>query len=140
MQYPRPLLQLAEVVTVGLPFCVFKLLTGLIAIETVLAPVGYVLLALGTADVVLNLLNFGALLVARRRVGAVCVADLALRKYRARGLGLAVDVFVSFALVAVVVGAGLIARVPAWALPLWNFSVVLNVLGAGVGRLASALR
>lgn len=48
--------------------------------------------------------------------------------------------FLSFALVAIVVGLGLLAHLPRWALILWNMSVVLNVLGAGIGRLVTALR
>ena len=64
------------------------------------------------------------------------LAELAFGK---SDLGLAVDVFVSFGLVALVIGAGLLPAAPAWALPLWNVAVVLNVLGAGVGRLLAAV-
>jgi hypothetical protein len=125
----------AEIVTVGIPFCAFKLLTGLLLLESV-APVGYALLVLGAIDLVLNTVNLVALVVAQRRVSAVCLAELAFRK---SDLGLAVDVFVSFGLVALVIGAGLLPHAPAWALPLWNLAVVLNVLGAGVGRLLAAV-
>lgn len=118
----------------GLPFCVFKLLTGWILVDPV-APLGYALLALGAVDAVLNMVNLVALLAAQRRAGPVCVAELAFRD-----LGLAVDVFVSFGLVAIVIGAGWLSRAPAWAVPLWNIAVVLNVLGAGTGRLLGAIR
>lgn len=134
--YARRSVALGEIVTVGLPFCVFKLITGLLAVDTAIAPVGYALLALGAVDAVLNVANLGALLVAKRRTGAVCVAELALRGE----LGLAVDMFLAFSLVAIVIGGGLIARVPAWALSIWNIAVVLNVIGAGAGRLLGALR
>ncbi|MBX3155328.1 MAG: hypothetical protein KF773_04980 [Deltaproteobacteria bacterium] len=132
----RWVLPSAEILTVGIPFCVFKLVTGLIAIESPFAVLGYVLVALGALDLALNAGNLVALLVAHRRIGAVCTAELALRGE----LGLAVDVFVSFGLVAIVVGFGLIARMPAWALPIWNLAVVLNVLGAGGGRLLASVR
>jgi hypothetical protein len=128
----------AEVLTVGLPFCVFKLLTGWIAVHTPLAPVGYALLALGAVDLVLNATNLAALLVAHRRVGGVCTLDVVLG--RDRDLALAVDVFLSFALVAIVVGFGLLLRLPRWALPLWNLAVVVNVVGAGAARLLTAIR
>ena len=65
---------------------------------------------------------------------------LHVRRFRDSELGLAVDVFLSFALVAIVIAFGLLLRVPAWALPIWNLAVVLNVLGAGAGRLFVALR
>lgn len=135
----RWVLPSAEILTVGLPFCVFKLSAGAIALGApTLAPLGYALLALGAIDAVLNLVNLIALVAAHRRVSGVCLADVALR---GRGdLGLAIDVFLSFALVAVVIGFGLLLRMPRWALPIWNVAVVLNVLGAGIGRLFAALR
>jgi hypothetical protein len=131
----------AEVVTVGLPFCAFKLLTGLMALGTPLAPLGVGLIVLGAIDLALNATNLLVLLVAHRRAGAVCLADVALTR---RGgnpeLALALDMFLSFALVAVVVGFGLLGRLPAWGLATWNAAVVLNVLGAGAGRVLGALR
>lgn len=130
----------AEILTVGLPFCVFKLSAGALALGTAsLAPLGYALLALGVMDALLNLVNLAALVIMRRRVSAVCLAEIVLRR-RGPDLGLAVDVFISFGIVAVVIACGLLTRVPAWALPIWNLAVVLNVLGAGVGRLVAALR
>lgn len=137
----RWLLPAVEVLTVGLPFCAFKLLTGEIAVSTAsFAPVGYALLALGFVDLVLNTLNLAALLTVHRRVSSVCFVELVLRaRGRRSDVGLAIDVFVSFGLVAMVVGFGWIARIPGSALPVWNLAVVLNVLGAGVGRLLTAL-
>lgn len=131
-----------EIVTVGLPFCVFKLLTGLILRASGLAPLGTPLLALGLIDAALNLVNLIALPVARRRVTGVCLTDVALRRLAGASgdLGLAVDVFLSFSLVAVVIGFSLLGHLPRWALVTWNAAVVLNVLGAGVGRLFAALR
>ena len=137
----RWLVPAVEVFTVGLPFCAFKLLTGMIAVRSSLAPLGFALVALGLVDLVLNTFNLVALITVRRRVSGVCFVELALRLLGRRAdVGLAIDVFVSFGLVAAVVGLGLIPRIPVWALPLWNLAVVLNVLGAGVGRLISALR
>ncbi|HEX7701504.1 MAG TPA: hypothetical protein VF403_12295 [Kofleriaceae bacterium] len=127
-----------EILTVGLPFCAFKLVTGLIALDTAFAPLGYALLALGTVDLVFNALNLVALVAAHRRLTGACLAELVLRGRH--DLALALDVFLSFSLVAAVVGLGLIVRIPAWAMPIWNFAVVLNVLGAGIGRLFSAVR
>ena len=125
--------------TVGLPFCAFKLLTGLVLIGTALAPLGVALIALGAIDLVLNALNLATLLTARRRVSGVCLADVLLGRGAAeRELALAIDMFLSFTLVAAVVGFGLLLRLPGWALATWNLAVVLNVLGAGIGRLVAA--
>lgn len=127
----------AEIAVVGLPFCAFKLLAGLIALEG-FAPAGYLLLALGAADAGLNTANLIALIARRRRVAAVCLAELLLS--RRPQLALALDVLISFSLVAIVVGAGWLARLPAWGLAAWNVAVILNVVGAGVGRVVAAVR
>ena len=132
------LLGCAEIVSVGLPFCVFKALTGVIALHASLRPAAYALLALAAIDTVLNLVNLAGLLVVGRRVVGTCFTAVALG--RGNDVGIALDVFLSFSLVALVVGAGLLAHLPAPALPVWNTAVVLNVLGAGIGRLLEAVR
>jgi hypothetical protein len=132
------LLGCAEIVGVGLPFCVFKALTGVIALHTAVAAAGYALLALAAVDTVLNLVNLAGLVLVRRRPVGTCLTALAFG--RGNDVGIALDVFLSFSLVALVVGAGLLARLPAAALPVWNAAVVLNVLGAGGGRLLEAVR
>ena len=138
------LLPLSEVVTVGLPFCVFKLLTGLVALETTGAkPLGMALLALGTCDAVVNAVNLLSLAFRGRRAMGICVLDVAWHSRgggRPEDLGIALDVFLSFALVAVAIGAGWLGRLRPWALTSWNVAVILNVLGAGIGRLLTALR
>lgn len=116
-----------EILTVGLPFCAFKLLTGLIAWPS---PIAYPLFALGAIDAVLNLVNMVAKV-------PTCFTDLVIRRH---DLALALDVMLSFALVAIVIGFSLLSRLPAWAAPIWSAAVVLNVLGAGVGRLLGATR
>lgn len=141
----HPVLASAEIVTVGLPFCVFKLLTGLALFQ--LEPrsvLGIALVALGALDLGFNLVNLFALVVVRRRAGAVCLTDFVQRRLARPSipddLGIAIDVFLSFALVALVVGGGMIRLIPPGLLPLWNAAVVLNVLGAGVGRLMSSFQ
>jgi hypothetical protein len=131
------------VLSVGLPFCVFKLLTGLVVLRlggAWLRPCGVALVALGAIDAAVNLVNLVALVVAKRRVLGVCLTDVALGRRLGQDVALALDVFVSFALVAIVVGFGLLLALPRWGLPLWNVAVVLNVLGAGIGQLVTAVR
>lgn len=138
------LVPVAEILTVGLPFCVFKVLTGLVILRVpALVPLGYALIALGVIDTVFNAVNLGSLALRKRPATGVCLSDFVLRRIRRTAgyddLGSAVDVFLSFALVAAVIGLGLVLWMPRWALSIWNVAVVLNVLGAGVGRLVAAL-
>ncbi len=142
--------ELLEVVTVGLPFCAFKLLTGYSVV--VHAPawsvLGMVLVVLGVLDVVVNAANAIGLLVRRRRFLEACTLSVATRIVRRRSrvastwqeLGTAVDVLLSMALVAIMIAAGSIGRLPAPLLAVWNISVIVNVLGAGVARFGQSLQ
>lgn len=136
---------LVEIAVVGLPFSAFKVITGItLGAMPAIGPVAYGLVALGAIDLGINLVNMISLLFGKRRATDVCVTDMIAHRFDRGGapgeLGIAIDVFVSFALVALVVGAGLFSAMPSWAKPIWNIAVVLNVLGAGVGRLFGALR
>lgn len=119
------LLGILEVLTVGLPFCVFKLLTGLF-----LGPLGWPLVALGAVDAAMNLANLVALAALRRRILPLCSAQVLLRRLNPE-LTAALDVALSFVLVAIVIGANLLGRFPPAWVRLWSFAVVMNVLGAG---------
>jgi hypothetical protein len=141
---PAWAVELLEVVTTGLPFCVFKALTGLHLLRLGATFPGWALLALAAVDVAINLTNLGALVVTRRRAAPACTFAVATSRW-GRGLGAppadledlgnAADVLLSFVLVAAIVGLGQIPALPALHLQIWNNAVVLNVLGAGLSRL-----
>lgn len=138
------LLATTEILAVGLPFSVFKVFTGQAIFQGIWRIPGGALIALGVVDLGLNLANLASYVLRHERVTAVCLLDFVMRRFDRKDpesdLGIALDVFLSFALVAAMVGLGLIPRIaPRW-LPVWNVAVVLNVLGAGVGRLFGALR
>ena len=140
-----PLLAAAEIITVGLPFCAFKVLTGMALLDVgAVGRAGFVLVVLGAVDLGFNLVNLGGLVVGRRRVAAVCLLAHVQRRFSRStppsDLGIALDVFLSFALVALVVGGGMIPHIPPALLPVWNVAVVLNVLGAGTSRLYASLQ
>ena len=133
----------AEIISVGLPFCAFKIVTGIIALHRPsLVILGYVLLALGAIDLALNVANLASLLLLRRRIAPVCLSQwLVVGVFASkREVGVAIDVLISFILVAIVVGFGLFGGLSTWTLRCWNLAVVLNVLGAGIGQLLTALR
>ncbi|MDX6770091.1 MAG: hypothetical protein SF051_11205 [Elusimicrobiota bacterium] len=137
-------LELLEVATVGLPFCGFKLLAGL----AMGGPAGAALVALGLVDAVVNAANLIGLLAWDRRPLPTCSLSFAAGLLRAgtdslarwRDLGSALDVLLSFALVAGMLGFGRLALLPPAHATLWNACVILNVLGAGLGRLSVSLR
>jgi hypothetical protein len=146
MSFSRPsLIHLLEIATVGVPFCAFKALTGGLLLGT---PgwqwLGVTLVALAVADLALNVASLVLTVLGRRDALGVCTFQLLIELARSRHegwkeLGLSLDAMLSFTLVAFIVGGNLLARLPAPAAALWGASVVLNVLGAGIGRLAESL-
>ncbi len=146
MSLSRPrLIHLLAILTVGFPFCAFKALTGRILLGT---PgwqwLGVVLVALAVTDLVLNAASLVLTLLDRASPLGVCTFQLLVEMARPRHggwseLGLSLDAMLSFTLVAFVVGGGLLGRLSPGAASLWAASVVLNVLGAGIGRLAESL-
>lgn len=130
-----------EIFTVGLPFCAFKLIAGIALSQ-------YWLTAWGIIDTFINLGNFFSLAISRKRFTDVCLLSLAFRLVRRPDsaqltrwldLGAATDMFLSFAIVAFMLGGGFLPGLPRLHLQVWNISVILNVLGAGSVRLSQSL-
>jgi hypothetical protein len=146
-----PRMETLEVISVGLPFCVFKLAAGAVLGQAGVGwvPVGLFLIALAAVDFVFNLVNLGALLTLRRRVVDACFLSFVARllhrptrkaRWTLMDFGNSLDVLISFTLVAYMVGAGRLGALPARLLALWNVAVVFNVLGAGLGRFTESFR
>jgi hypothetical protein len=134
--------QLIELITIGLPFCVFKVVTGLYLNQ-------HWLTALGVIDLVINLTNLVTILSVKKRVLHACSLSFVLSKikkppqdikYKWQDLGNSIDVLLSFTLVAYMIGWGGIVHIPSWQLQIWNVSVVFNVFGAGYSRLADSIK
>jgi hypothetical protein len=136
-------LDLVEVVTVGLPFCAFKIITGLDLVSSGLAS-GWILIVLGALDAALNAVNGITVAWNGVRRAPICALD-ALFAPRGPGqgphreLGLALDTMLAFTLVAGMIALNRLGALPAASRGAWNVAVVLNVLGAGGIRLAKAV-
>ena len=147
----RVRLESLEVLSVGLPFCVFKIAAGAIfrARGGAWALAGQALLALGAVDVVFNAANFAGLVLIRRRVLDACFLSFAARslsgtarrsRWSLQEFGNALDVLISFSLVAFLVGSGRLKDLGSPLSGYWNAAVVLNVLGAGLLRFTESVR
>jgi hypothetical protein len=135
-------MQSLEVITIGLPFCAFKILTGLYFRQ-------YLLVALGSLDLFINLANLFTIAFLKRRIFDSCFLSFLVRfikkpttdmKSRWQDLGNSIDVLLSFSLVAYVIGGGYISMLPADHLFIWNLSVILNVFGAGSSRITTSIK
>lgn len=146
-----PRLESLEVISVGFPFCVFKLAVGSAfrARGGAWTLAGEALIALGAADLVFNAANFAGLVLIRRRVLDACFLSFAARslsgtarreRWTLQDFGNSLDVMISFALVAYMIGAGRLKELSPAAMGYWNAAVVLNVLGAGLMRFTESVR
>ncbi|MFO0660157.1 MAG: hypothetical protein U0165_10045 [Polyangiaceae bacterium] len=133
-----------ETVTVGLPFSAFKALFGLWCASVAgLNVLGVTLGLIALVDLGFNLVNLVSLAISGKRAVAICFVSWVLGRLRptqkSDNLGAAIDTVFAFSLVAIAVGAGFLRTFAPLALSAWNFAVVVNVLGAGLSRLASEL-
>jgi hypothetical protein len=146
-----PRLESLEVLSVGFPFCVFKLAAGAVFRSRggAWALAGQALLALGAVDLVFNAANFAGLVLIRRRVLDACFLSFAARslsgaarksRWTLSDFGNSLDVLISFSLVAYLVGAGRLKDLPPSLSGYWSAAVVLNVLGAGLLRFTESVR
>ncbi len=141
---------LLEVVTVGLPFCVFKLITGkLLFFTTGMKVMGGILLLLGALDLFINLTNVVFLILKKRRGATVCTLTLLVKlwtdgsgagKSRLTDVAASLDVILSFLLVVAMIDSGRLAGLPRWEGMAWNVGVSFNVLGAGLAQLSRSIR
>jgi hypothetical protein len=131
-----------EIITIGLPFCSFKIVTGIFLNQPWLTALGFI-------DLVINLTNLVTLFLLKRRIIDSCLLSFLTRllrkptqlaKAKWQDLGNSLDVLLSFSLVAYMIGSGFIKDLPTDYLSLWNISVILNVFGAGFSRLEISIR
>jgi hypothetical protein len=135
-------LHLFEIITIGLPFCSFKIVSGL--------HFDYLwLIMLGHIDLALNLVNLVSLMLLKKRILPACLFAFLVVIIKRRSLklkdnwldlGNSIDVVFSFILVAIMIGSGQISNLTQAQLYSWNISVIFNVLGAGVARFSQSLK
>ncbi len=130
-----------DIVTIGLPFAAFKILAGIVlkAISgDANSPMGWILVAWGIVDLIINLLNLVSLTAAGKKLTTTCAMSFIFRS-ASEEVGAALDVMMSCTLVAIMVGGNLLKYLSPLQLNVWSLSVVLNVLGAGISRIKAAI-
>jgi hypothetical protein len=138
-----------EITTVGLPFCAFKIITGLHIYSTFenssLKLLGLFFIIFGVFDLIVNGLNLLSVVALRKRITATCMLSFLSKLYSKRStldasslhdFGTSLDVLIAFILVAMMVGFSQIAQLPRTQINIWNLAVVFNVLGAGLARIS----
>lgn len=138
------MLDLLEVITIGFPFCGFKILSGLVlratSENTVIQILSISLIALGLVDILINFVNLLGLIFRKKFLLPACFFEILLRPdWTWHDLGKSVDVLLSFCLVALVIGRGLLHQMTPEQLNAWDICVIFNVIGAGLSRFGHSL-
>jgi hypothetical protein len=131
-----------EILTIGYPFCAFKILTGLYCNF-------YPLIVLGIIDLIINTSNIFSLALKRVKAFDACLLSVLLHKLKKpnpevkhfwEDFGNSMDLLLSFILVALMIGGNHIGKLPQMHLMIWNVSVILNVIGAGLSRVTTSFK
>lgn len=138
---------LLSVLTIGFPFVGYKILGGVVICRLYDNVIGHVLAAAfiiwGLIDFVLNAVSFHALCCRGHDRYPVCLLSIAARRHptlrKWEDAGEALDIMLSFCIVAWVVGSELFPFMDRAQVKLWNICTVVNVLGAGIARLGGVM-
>jgi hypothetical protein len=132
--------------TIGVPFCLFKLLFGLVAVrlsapsDPVLAPVGWIIIVWAGVDL---LMNSGRILfdIAGREAGfEYCtIAELGRLVHRPL-IFLAIDTLLTFSIICTMLWSGWIAHLTLTESYLWYAATTLNLISLSLVSLYNEIR
>jgi hypothetical protein len=119
--------------TIGVPFCVFKLLFGALIISInkghPLVILGWMVIAWATADLAMNILRAMFHLAKRASPVEYCTIAQAGRLFNRPKLFLAVDTFLSFFIICFVLWSSWIKLLDPASSYLWYAATTLNLMG-----------
>lgn len=134
--FPTPTFQ---ALTVGVPFCIFKLLFGLLALRAAadqrsiaLAAFGWLIVAWAATDLSMNLARVVFHLSGRASPVEYCVIAQAGRLFGRPRLFLAIDTLISFSIICFVLWSGWIVQLRQAESYLWYAATTLNLISISV--------
>lgn len=134
-----------QALTIGVPFCVFKMLFGLAALRAA-APQGalyisaWLIMAWAAADLIMNLIRVFYHLAGRASPIEYCTLAQAGRLFDRPRLFLAVDTLISFSLICFVLWSGWIALFTPREACLWYAATTLNLISVSIVNIRIELR
>lgn len=122
-----------QALTIGVPFCIFKLLFGLLALRTgepsaFLLALGWLVIAWSVADLLMNLARVFSDLTGRESSIEYCTIAQAGRIFNRARLFLAFDTLITFSIICFVLWSGWIVRLSLHESYLWYAATTLNLI------------
>ncbi|MDQ1261396.1 MAG: hypothetical protein QG575_577 [Euryarchaeota archaeon] len=122
-----------QALTIGVPFCIFKLLFGLLALRSgepsaSLFALGWLVIAWSVADLLMNLARVFFHLTGRESSIEYCTIAQAGKLLNRARLFLAIDTLVTFSIICFVLWSGWIVRLSLHESYLWYAATTLNLI------------
>jgi hypothetical protein len=122
-----------QALTIGVPFCIFKLLFGLLALRTgepsaSFLALGWLVIAWSVADLLMNLARVILDLAGRESSIEYCTIAQAGRLFNRARLFLAIDTLVTFSIICFVLWSGWIVQLRLHESYLWYAATTLNLI------------
>jgi hypothetical protein len=133
-------------VTIGIPFCIYKLLFGIATIRfastsgSVLEAFGWLVIGWAGADLVMNAGRAGLDLAGREAPFECCTIAQAGRILHMPMVFLAIDTFISFSIICFMLWSGWITLLTPAETVLWYGATTLNLLSLSVVSLYNEIR
>lgn len=134
-----------QALTIGVPFCIFKLLFGLLALRSG-APSGplvafaWLVIVWALADLIMNLARIFFHLAGREAPIEYCTIAQAGRRFERPRLFLAVDTLLSFSIICFVLWSGWITLLEIQESYFWYAATTLNLISISVVNIWIELR
>ncbi|MCX6673535.1 MAG: hypothetical protein NTY37_07135 [Methanothrix sp.] len=136
-----------QALTIGVPFCVFKLLFGMLALRmgdeqasTSLSAFGWLVIAWASADLLMNLARVSFHLAGQAAPMEYCTIAQAGRLFKRPRLFLAIDTLISFSIICFVLWSGWILRLHQEESYLWYAATTLNLISISAVNIWIELR
>jgi hypothetical protein len=136
-----------QAVTIGLPFCTYKLLFGLLARRVgldqaydLLSLLGWMIIVWALADLIMNSARIVFHLAGLASPIEYCIIAQAGRFFKRPRLFLAIDTLVSFTIICFVLWSGWIAHLRQEESYLWNAATTLNLISISFVNIWMELR
>lgn len=121
-----------QALTIGVPFCAFKLLFGLMSTRFGLLALGYAVLLWATVDLLMNLTRVVYDLAGRESPIEYCTIAQAGRLFKRPRLFLALDTFLSFSIICIALWSGWIKLLSPLESYIWYAATTLNLISISI--------
>jgi cation transport ATPase len=134
-----------QALTIGIPFCVFKLLLGLLALRTGASSVplcilAWLFIAWALTDLIMNLARIFLHMTGRETPIEYCTIAQAGRLFKRPRLFLAIDTLISFSIICFVLWSGWITLLDRQESYFWYAATTLNLISISVVNIWIELR